>query len=139
MVVRVGNFVMREFSNRNSAFPQHPRAKEDEHAAKNPGQRLVAERAHQVAAEPRRDGGREAHGEHDFPVDESVDARVVCRSGEGGDDDDGHRGGDRLFVLNAEREHEGGHHHQAATHAAKRAEQSGDEADENGRNEKFHR
>ena len=84
-----------------SALDQHPRAEKDKDDAEGTGEGLVGKGAHQVAAEPCGEGGGEADSGDDFPIDEVARASIVRGGGEGGDDYDGERSGDRLFLPEA--------------------------------------
>jgi len=99
---------------------------------------LIGKGAHQVAAEPCGEGGGEADSGDDLPIDQVARAGIVRGGGESGDNYDGERSGDRLFLPEAQKSYEGRYHDNAAADTAKRSEKPGDEADGDGDQDEFH-
>ena len=99
---------------------------------------MIGKGAHEVAAEPCGEGGGEADGGDDFPIDQIARAGIVRGGCEGGDDYDGERGRYGFFLPEAKQSNEGRHHDDAAADTAKCSEKPGDEADGDGDQDEFH-
>ncbi len=117
---------------------EHFDAEDDEGDGENFGEDGGPELVHEVGAPPGGDGCSGGGDGYDAPVDldQCLRSGVVECGDEGGDYDDGERGGDGVFVLHAECCCEGWYHDDATADSAERAEEtcggSYDEGDDDG-------
>ncbi len=120
---------------------EHFYAEGDEGDGKYLGEDGGSELVHEVGAPPGGDGCSGGGDGYDAPVDldQCLRSGVVECGDEGGDYDDGERGGDGVFVLHAECCCEGRYHNDTAAYSAERAEEargcSYDEGDDDGLHE----